>query len=48
MVPVQVGGVAGNDILLASGVSAGQTVVTAGANLLKNGQKVKLLAEAAK
>lgn len=43
MVPVQVGGVTGNDILLVSGVQAGQTVVTAGANLLKNGQKVKLL-----
>jgi multidrug efflux system membrane fusion protein len=43
MVPVQLGGVAGNDILLLSGVQAGQTVVTAGANLLKNGQKVKLL-----
>jgi RND family efflux transporter MFP subunit len=43
MVPVQIGGVAGNDILLLSGVRAGQTVVTAGANLLKNGQKVKLL-----
>ncbi|MDB5756328.1 MAG: efflux transporter periplasmic adaptor subunit [Massilia sp.] len=43
MVPVQIGGAAGNDILLLSGVQAGQTVVTAGANLLKNGQKVKLL-----
>jgi multidrug efflux system membrane fusion protein len=43
MVPVQIGGVAGNDILLLSGVRAGQTVVTAGANLLKSGQKVKLL-----
>jgi RND family efflux transporter MFP subunit len=43
MVPVQVGGVAGNDILLLAGVQAGQTVVTAGANLLKNGQKVKLM-----
>jgi RND family efflux transporter MFP subunit len=41
MVPVQIGGVAGNDILLTSGVQAGQTVVTAGANQLKNGQKVK-------
>jgi RND family efflux transporter MFP subunit len=48
MVPVQVGGVAGNDILLVSGVQAGQTVVTAGANLLKNGQKVKPPAGAAK
>jgi RND family efflux transporter MFP subunit len=43
LVPVQVGGVADNDILLLAGVQAGQTVVTAGANLLKNGQKVKLL-----
>jgi RND family efflux transporter MFP subunit len=43
MAPVQLGGVAGNDMLLLSGVRAGQTVVTAGANLLKNGQKVKLL-----
>jgi RND family efflux transporter MFP subunit len=48
MAPVQVGGVAGNDILLVAGVAAGQTVVTAGANLLKNGQKVRQLAEAAK
>jgi multidrug efflux system membrane fusion protein len=47
MVPVRTGGVAGNDILLLSGVKPGQTVVTAGANLLKNGQKVKLLASQA-
>jgi RND family efflux transporter MFP subunit len=48
LVPVQVGGVAGNDILLLAGVQAGQTVVTAGANLLRHGQKVKVLgAEAA-
>jgi multidrug efflux system membrane fusion protein len=44
LVPVQLGGANGNDILLMSGVKDGQTVVTAGANLLKNGQKVKLLA----
>jgi RND family efflux transporter MFP subunit len=43
MVPVQVGNVSGNDIVLVAGVKPGQTVVTAGANLLKNGQKVKLL-----
>jgi RND family efflux transporter MFP subunit len=43
MVPVQLGGVAGNDIMLVAGVQPGQTVVTAGANLLKNGQKVTLL-----
>jgi multidrug efflux system membrane fusion protein len=47
MAPVQLGGVAGNEILLLAGVQAGQTVVTAGANLLKNGQKVKLLARQA-
>jgi multidrug efflux system membrane fusion protein len=41
--PVQVGGVAGNDVLLTGGVRPGQTVVTAGVNLLKNGQKVKIL-----
>jgi multidrug efflux system membrane fusion protein len=44
MVPVQLGGAAGNDVVLAGGVLPGQTVVTAGANLLKNGQKVTLLA----
>ena len=43
LVPVTVGGVAGNDLLLTSGVKDGQTVVTAGANLLKPGQKVTLL-----
>jgi hypothetical protein len=41
--PVQVSGVAGNDVLLAGGVRPGQTIVTAGVNLLKNGQKVKVL-----
>ena len=45
--PVTIGGVAGNDVQLISGVQPGQTVVTAGANLLKNGQKVRTLAEAA-
>lgn len=43
MVPVRIDGVADNDVLLVAGVKPGQTVVTAGANLLKNGQKVKLL-----
>jgi RND family efflux transporter MFP subunit len=41
--PVQVGGVAGNDVLLTGGVRAGQVIVTAGVTLLKNGQKVKIL-----
>ncbi|WP_371867590.1 efflux RND transporter periplasmic adaptor subunit [Duganella guangzhouensis] len=43
LVPVKIGGVAGNDIVLSSGVQPGQTVVTAGVNLLKPGQKVKIL-----
>jgi multidrug efflux system membrane fusion protein len=43
LAPVQVGGVSGNDVLLAGGVKPGQTVVTAGVNLLKNGQKVRIL-----
>ncbi len=45
MVPVQIGGVAGNDVLVAGGIKPGQTVVTAGVNLLKAGQKVKILAQ---
>lgn len=49
MAPVQIGGVTGNDIVLVSGAAPGQVVVTAGANLLKAGQKVKLMpAEGAK
>lgn len=43
MAPVQMGGVTGNQILLLAGVKPGQTVVTAGVNLLKKGQKVTLL-----
>lgn len=43
LVPVTIAGAAGNDIVLGSGVKAGQTVVTAGVNLLKPGQKVKIL-----
>ncbi|WP_373924713.1 efflux RND transporter periplasmic adaptor subunit [Duganella sp. CY15W] len=43
LIPVQIGGVAGNEIVLAGGVKPGQTVVTAGVNLLKPGQKVKIL-----
>nr|WP_202416666.1 efflux RND transporter periplasmic adaptor subunit [Duganella qianjiadongensis] len=45
LVPVTVGGAVGNDIVLASGVKAGQTVVTAGVNLLKPGQQVKILGQ---
>lgn len=43
LVPVTIAGVAGNDLILGSGVKPGQTVVTAGVNLLKPGQKVKIL-----
>lgn len=42
-VPVQVAGSSGNDIVVAGGISPGQTVITAGVNLLKTGQKVKIL-----
>ncbi|MFC5547189.1 efflux RND transporter periplasmic adaptor subunit [Massilia aerilata] len=41
--PVQVGGMAGNDVLLTGGVRPGQAIVTAGVNLLKPGQKVRIL-----
>ena len=44
LVPVQIGGTAGNEVILTGGAKAGQTVVTAGVNLLKPGQKVKILA----
>ena len=44
LVPVQIAGQAGNDVLLGAGVQPGQTVVTAGVNLLRNGQKVRILA----
>lgn len=43
LVPVQVGGVSGNDVLLTSGVTSGQTVVTAGVHVLNPGQKVSIL-----
>lgn len=45
MALVKVGGAAGNDVIIASGIKPGQTVVTAGVNKLKNGQKVKILAD---
>jgi len=48
LVPVQVGGVSGNDVLLTSGVSAGQTVVTAGVHVLNPGQRVSILEAEAK
>jgi len=45
LVPVQVAGTSGDDLLIARGVAPGQTVVTAGVNLLKPGQKVTILGE---
>lgn len=45
LVPVQVATPAGNDILIASGLAPAQTIVTAGVNLLKPGQKVKILGD---
>lgn len=43
LVPVQLAGASGNEILVASGLDAGQTVVTAGVNLLREGQRVTVL-----
>ncbi len=43
LAPVQVVGMNGNDILLGSGVSTGQTVVTAGVHVLNPGQQVNIL-----
>jgi RND family efflux transporter MFP subunit len=44
-VPVVVAGSAGSDVLVAGGLAPGQTVVTAGVNLLRPGQKVRILGE---
>ncbi len=44
-VPVQLAGAAGNELLVASGLNPGQTVVTAGVNLLHEGQKVSILVQ---
>ncbi|MBC7414671.1 MAG: efflux RND transporter periplasmic adaptor subunit [Herminiimonas sp.] len=43
LAPVQVTGASGDGILLASGVTSGQTIVTAGVNSLRAGQKVTVL-----
>jgi RND family efflux transporter MFP subunit len=45
--PITLASVSGNDVVVASGVVSGDTVVTAGVHLLKPGQKVKLLDAAA-
>jgi len=44
-VPIQMAGTEGNDILIASGVTPGQTIVTAGVNQLKPGQRVRVMSE---
>jgi membrane fusion protein, multidrug efflux system len=41
---VQVATVSGNDLVLATGVQAGDVIVTAGVHQLKPGQKVRVLA----
>lgn len=43
LVPVRLGEMVGNEILVTAGLLPGQTVVAAGTNLLKNGQKVRIL-----
>jgi membrane fusion protein, multidrug efflux system len=45
LVPVQVASATGTEILIAQGLSAGQSVVTAGVNQLRPGQKVSLLGQ---
>ena len=44
--PVAIAGVQDNEMLVASGLAGGEVVVTAGAPLLRQGQKVKLLSQA--
>lgn len=45
LVPVQIGGANGNDLLIVSGLAVGQTLVTAGVHLLQPGQRVTILQE---
>ncbi|MDQ2779667.1 MAG: efflux RND transporter periplasmic adaptor subunit [Pseudomonadota bacterium] len=45
--PIVIGGAEGNSVVVASGLSPGQTVVTAGAHVLSPGQKVSFYAEPA-
>ena len=46
--PVQLGGAVGNEIMVADGLNPGQQVVTAGVNLLRDGQKVSILGQEGK
>jgi multidrug efflux system membrane fusion protein len=41
--PVELGEVEGNEIRVVSGLASGETVITAGATLLKDGQRVEVL-----
>jgi RND family efflux transporter MFP subunit len=43
--PVRVAGAEGNEVVLAGGVAAGDTIVVAGVHVLQPGQKVRLYAE---
>jgi RND family efflux transporter MFP subunit len=43
LTPIVMAGPSGNEIVVAAGIHPGQQVVTAGVNMLKNGQKVKIL-----
>lgn len=45
LVPIQIGGANGNDLIVTAGLTPGQTVVTAGVHLLKPGQRVSILQE---
>ncbi len=45
LVPVQVAGASGNEIVIAGGLDHGQTVVTAGVNMLREGQNVTVLGQ---
>jgi RND family efflux transporter MFP subunit len=47
LITVDVAGAVGNEIVIASGLALGQTVVTAGVNLLREGQKVTVLGDTA-
>lgn len=47
-VPIQVAGATGNELLVGAGLNPGQVVVTAGVNLLREGQKVSILGQQAK
>jgi RND family efflux transporter MFP subunit len=44
--PVEVGGVAGNELVVKQGLKSGDQVVTAGVHLLKDGQKVRPIGDA--